>query len=595
MSQLDQTSAEPVPHLFRRGARLIVRSLRLRPVPHAIAITGACLFSIAAVAITRVMAWTTDQVIVPALDGDGADTRDVVLAVCLLLLVGGLRGAGAVVRRYYLATARYGTEVEWRRQLFDKFLDLPMAFHRSRSTGELLAHADNDMMVASMALMPLAFSFATVVLVLIALASLLLIHPALALIAAVLFPLLGLMNHVYSQRVVAPASAAQAAVGEASNIAHESFDGVMVVKALGREDAEVQRMRVAATEIRDQRVQVGRLRANFEPAIDALPNLGIIAILALGSWLIDQGSLTVGDLVGAMALFTMLAFPMRVVGFFLEELPRSVVALERIDSVLDIDPPPPPRFATASLPDGPLDVRVEGLRMAHGDVVVFDDLNFHVDAGEVVAIVGPTGVGKSTLADVLVGLQQPAAGSLLIGGVAVTGLDNAHRAGAVAVAFQESFLFADTILENVALGRDVDLAEVWWALEMAGADQFVRELPEGIDTVVGERGISLSGGQRQRVALARALVGHPRLVFLDDATSAVDPAVEARILDNLRGDSFDITLLVVAHRLSTIRMADRVVFLYDGKVAGTGTHAELMSHPAYAALAQAYEQQDHLQ
>ncbi len=589
MSQIDQTSDEPVPHLFRRGARLITRSFRLRPVPHAIAITGACLFSVAAVAFTLVMGWTTDEVIVPALDGSGADNKDVWIALTLLVGVGFIRGLGAVVRRYFLATARYGTEVEWRRQLFGQFLDLPMSFHRSRPTGELLAHADNDMMVASMALMPLAFSFATVVLILIALVSLLLINPVLALIAAVLFPVLGIMNHLYSQRVVAPASAAQAAVGDTSSIAHESFDGAMVIKALGREDNEVTRLRVAATKIRDERLTVGRLRAAFEPAIDALPNLGIIAVLALGAVLVDEGSLSVGDLVGAMALFTMLAFPMRVVGFFLEELPRSVVALDRIDSVLDVQRAQPVVATPAPLPDGPLGVTATDLEMSHGDNKVFDGLNFDVAPGEVVAIVGPTGIGKSTLADILVGLQDADAGALSIGGVDTTHLNNEHRAGAVAVAFQEAFLFADSIHENVALGRDVGLDEVWWALTMAGADQFVRDLPEGIDTIVGERGVSLSGGQRQRVALARALVGRPRVVFLDDSTSAVDPAVEAKILDNLRGDELDVTLLVVAHRLSTIKLADRVIFLAGGKVGGTGSHTELMNDPRYERLARAYE------
>jgi ABC-type multidrug transport system fused ATPase/permease subunit len=227
--------------------------------------------------------------------------------------------------------------------------------------------------------------------------------------------------------------------------------------------------------------------------------------------------------------------------------------------------------------------------MSHGDNKVFDGLNFHVAPGEVVAIVGPTGIGKSTLADILIGLQNADAGTLSIGGVDTTHLNNEHRAGAVAVAFQEAFLFADSIHENVALGRSVGLDEVWWALTMAGADQFVRDLPEGINTIVGERGVSLSGGQRQRVALARALVGRPRVVFLDDSTSAVDPAVEAKILDNLRGNELEVTLLVVAHRLSTIKLADRVIFLADGKVGGTGSHIELMADPRYERLARAYE------
>ncbi len=588
VSPSEDNDINAVPHVFQRGARLIMRSLRLRPVPHSIAIIGASMFSVAAVALTRVMGWATDEVIIPGLEEEGVSAAKVWAAVVLLVGIGTLRGMSAVVRRYYLATARYGTEVEWRRQLFAKFLDLPMEFHRSRSTGELLAHADNDMLAASLVLMPFAFTVATLVLIVIALISLFLIHPLLALVAAVLFPVLGVMNRAYSRRVIVPAARAQAAVGKASSIAHESFDGALVVKALGHEDAEVQRLRAAAEEIREERVRAGRLRAAFEPAIDALPNLGVVVVLVLGSWLVDRGSLSVGDLVGAMALFTILAFPMRVIAFFLEELPKSIVALDRIDTVLDVETPRVVDVGSIRLPEGPLSVEVEGLAVSYGELAVLRNLNFRVGPGEVVAIVGSTGVGKSTFADVLAGLKRPTAGEVRIGGVPTTSYDQQVLSRAVAVAFQESFLFADTIFENVVLGRDLGRDEAWWALELAGADDFVRDLPEGIETVVGERGVSLSGGQRQRVALARALVGQPRVVFLDDSTAAVDPVVEGRILDKLRNE-VDITLIVVAHRLSTVRLADRVVYFQDGTVGGVGTHRELLEIPTYAALAQAYE------
>jgi len=588
VASVDQTSDQSVSQLYRRGAALVARSMRLRPKQHAIAIAGACVFAVAAVALTRALAWATDNAIVPGLDGDGVDSRTVVTASALILGIGLTRGMGSVVRRYYLATARYGTELEWRRQLFGRFLDLPMSFHRARSTGELLAHADNDMLVATTALMPLAFTVATVVLVLIALVNLLVIHVLLAVVAIVLFPVLAVMNQVYSKRVVAPASAAQEAVGRTSAIAHESFEGAMVVKALGREQAEVARFRAAATAVRDERVTVGRLRAMFEPAIDALPNLGVIAILMLGAFLVDKGSLTVGELVGAMTLFTILAFPMRVVGFFLEELPKSVVALDRIDAVLDLELPDKAVVAGPQLPHGPLDFEAANLGARYGSQTVLDNVSFRVEPGEAVAIVGSTGVGKSTLADILVGLQDPTAGSIRVAGVPTGDLDNQARSQAVAVAFQEAFLFADSILENVVLGRDLDVDQAWRSLELAGADEFVRALPNGIDTVVGERGVSLSGGQRQRVALARALVANPRVLFLDDSTSAVDPVVEARILNNLR-TQLEITLLIVAHRLSTIELADRVVFLHEGTVRGVGSHDELLSIPAYAALTRAYE------
>ncbi|MDH4169303.1 MAG: ABC transporter ATP-binding protein/permease [Acidimicrobiia bacterium] len=580
---------EAVPHLFRRGLRLIGRSLRARPRAHAIAITGAFVFAVAAVALTRVLGWATDQVIIPGLDGEGVGGDRVWAAVALIMGVGVFRGSGALVRRYYLAVAEYGTQHLWRRQLFDRYLDLPLSFFQSRPTGELLAHADNDLTVSSMVLKPLAFTAGTFMLGAFSLISLWLVHPLVALIALVLFPLLAIMNQMYTARVEVPSALVQERVGDVSSIAHESFDGVLVVKALGREAAEVAHFEEAADRLRRERIGVGRLRATFEPAIDSLPNLGIIGLLAMGAWLIDQGSITVGELVASMALFTILALPVRIVGFFLEEMPKSVVALERIDRVLDEPVPDPEGERDRVLADGPLEVRFDGVHLDYDGHPVLKGVTFAAHPGEAVAIVGSTGGGKSSLARLLVDLMPVQRGGVSIGGVSVSDLDRRSLHEAVALAFQETFLFATTIRDNIALDRPLEEGAVEEAARVAGAHRFIMETPEGYDTVVGERGVTLSGGQRQRVALARALVANPRVLFLDDATSAVDPVVEAEILDNLRHE-LRLTLLVVAHRLSTIRLADRVVFIADGRVRAEGTHDELLRVPAYEALVRAYEE-----
>ncbi|MEG3586386.1 MAG: ABC transporter ATP-binding protein [Actinomycetota bacterium] len=579
---------------LRRGLDLIKRSFKIRPISHAIAITGACLFSISAVALTRVLGYATDEIIIPSLDHDALDDRQLWIAFTLIIAVGLSRGLGAFLRRYFLAGARYGTELVWRRQLFNQYLDLPMAFHRKKSPGELLAHADNDMMIASLALMPLAFTVGTFFLSIVALINLFLIHPAIACIALILFPLLAGMNQLYSKRVITPASAVQEAVGNTSALIHESFDGILVIKSLGRSDAEVQRIRTSAAQIRNHRISVGRLRAIFEPAIFALPNFGVIGLLMLGTWLIDKGSLTIGELVSAIALFGILAFPMRIAGIFFEELPRSVVALDRIDEILQLETPHKKNTGTSKINEISVNLKIEGLEARYGDQLILDDINFTITSGEIVALIGPTGVGKSTVADMIGGLQKPTAGQVFLGNVPLEDIDSQQRNKILAIAFQESFLFADTVEENILLGRNFNNDDVNQALATAQATDFVNELPNGIQTTLGERGVSLSGGQRQRITLARALVGKPKVIFLDDSTSSVDPVIEKKILHNLRSHA-DVTLLIVAHRLSTIKLADRVIFLNERKVEGTGTHEELMNIKSYATLVKAYETSGEIQ
>ncbi|MCB1258221.1 MAG: ABC transporter ATP-binding protein, partial [Microthrixaceae bacterium] len=237
-----------------------------------------------------------------------------------------------------------------------------------------------------------------------------------------------------------------------------------------------------------------------------------------------------------------------------------------------------------------LDLVVEDLSFSYDESSepVLDSVSFDVQPGEVVALVGPTGSGKTTLMNLLVRLDEPDDGAITLGGVGIDNVDPDELRDAVSIAFQEGFLFASSIRENVAMGRDLGDADVTDSLERAEANRFVSKLPDGVDTVVGERGVTLSGGQRQRVALARALARKPKVLLLDDATSAVDPVIEAQILARLRDGAT--TMLIVAHRLSTILLADRVVFLDEGRVRAQGTHVELLGNPDYAALVQAYEE-----
>ncbi|HET6954904.1 MAG TPA: ABC transporter ATP-binding protein [Acidimicrobiales bacterium] len=580
----------PTVSLGRRGARLLWRSVRSHPASFAASVAGSVLYASMAVAGSWVLGRLTDRVIVPGFD-EGVSGGTILAGAAAVVGVAVLRSLGVVVRRYFGAMAVRDMQRTWFRQVTDTYLRVPLSYFGRHPTGTLLAHADADVERAVTVLQPLPFSIGVAVLVVLSVVSLALIDPLLMLVGLALFPSLALLNQVYSRRVESPAARTQAHLGDVSAVAHESFDGALVVKTLGLEEREVARLTRAADGLRRARLEVGRLRASFEPGLDALPNLGIVALLAAGSWRLSSGTLSTGELVQAMALFGILTFPMRVVGFLLEEIPRAVVAADRIDGVLATPSRPAPDAAAATpLPPGPLAVEVAGLRFGYGGDPVIDGLDLVLAPGEMVALVGATGAGKSSLCKLLAHLDRPDAGTVRLGGVDLAVAEPASVRAAVALAFQETFLFSTSVRENLTLGEPIGDDALRWALARARADRFVDRLPGGLDQRLGERGVTLSGGQRQRLALARALLRRPGLLLLDDATSAVDPTIEQRILDGLRS-AVGATTLIVAHRVSTITLADRVVFLDGGRIAASGAHDHLVATvPAYATLARAYEE-----
>jgi ATP-binding cassette subfamily B protein len=573
--------------VFGRGLGIVASYVRTHPGPFAISVAAAAVYSVATVASAAVLGWVTDHVVYPAFR-DGVPARTLWGGVAALVAVVIARAGSIVVRRYFAGMTFYRMQATLRQRVVDRFRVLPLAFYRSRPTGELLAHAEADVLAATEVLNPVPFSLAVLLLVVFAVASLLATDVFLAVIGLLILPALALLNRLYGRVVEPAATRAQARIGDVSAVAHESIDGALVVKTLGRERSEVARLDARAAELQAQRTRVGHLRAAFEPAFEAVPNLGIVVLLAVGSWRLATGALTVGTLVQFMALFQLLAFPMRMIGFVLSEVPRAVVGRERLQGLwhepVEIVAPP----TGESLPRGPLGVAVRRVGFSYAGTPVLEDVSFEIAPNESVALVGPTGAGKSTLAQLLVRLADPDRGCIRVGGVDVRELAPGHLQQAVSVVFQRSFLFATSIKENIALEMPATDAEIVRAARLARADEFIRRLPRGYDTVVGERGVTLSGGQRQRIALARALVRRPRVLVLDDATSAVDPAVEAAILQGLEAE-LETTVVVIAYRVSTIALADRVLFLDGGRIVAQGVHEKLLAHPAYAAMVQAYE------
>jgi len=596
------------------GFRVLGVAIRREPLIFTVSTLGSALFGALTVADAWVLGWSTDHVILPSYrDGRiGAGWLIAVVALFVAVAIG--RAVGVVARRLGAGVMQYRMQAHYRRAVTRQYLRLPLAWHQAHPTGQLLSNANADVEAAWAPIAPLPMAVGTIAMMVIAIVQMFAADLALALLGMLVFPLVVLTNLVYQHRVSPLITRAQQLRAELSEVAHESFDGALVVKTLGRESEETERFAAKARELRDTNIRAGRIRAAFDPTLAALPDIGVLVVLAVGVVRVLHGHAQAGDVVQIGFLLTIVAFPIRSLGWLLGEFPRSVVGFQRVQRVLDATDAL--TYGEQRLPESRGDgarLAVEHVAFAYdADQPLLTDVTFDVAPGRTTAIVGPTASGKSTLTHLMTRLVDTDQGRITVDGVDVRDLAPGALAEALAIVPQQAFLFDDTVRGNITLGAELGDEEIWAALRAAQADGFVAALPDGLDTRLGERGTSLSGGQRQRISLARALVRRPRLLILDDATSAVDPEVEQRILAALRGGldtpspsgsdystSVDgrieaagrSTLVVVAYRKATIALADEVVHLDGGRIAGRGTHAQLLAaSPAYADLVNAYEQ-----
>jgi ATP-binding cassette subfamily B protein len=579
--------------VLRRGFAILGVAIREEPRIFGIALVGSVLFGSMTVGNAWVLGQVTENLIAPAFASGDVTAGALLSAAALIIAVSMLKAVGIVLRRLFGGIMVYRLEAKYRRRVTRQYLRLPMSWHHQHPTGQLLSNANADIESIWFPIAPLPMAIGVVVMLVVASVALVLTDLALSMVGFVVFPAIIVLNLLYQRSLSPLQTVAQQLRAEVSEVAHESFDGGLVVKALGREASETERFARKAGELRDAMVRVGRIRGLFDPAMEAVPVLGVLAVLWIGSLRLEAGQTTPADLIQVAYLFTLLAFPIRALGWVLGEMPRSVVGWNRVRNVLEATGGFV--YGSSQLSDtsaaSRLDVR--DVRFSYDDAEVLHGLDFAVRPGTTVALVGPTGSGKSTLASLLIRLVDPDVGSVEIDRVDLREVEPGGVAGAAALVFQQTFLFDDTVRGNVTLGapglRDED---VWTALRLAQADGFVAALSHGLDTQVGERGTSLSGGQRQRLALARALVRRPRLLVLDDATSSVDPQVESRILAGLRETTTPSTVVVVAYRNATISLADEVIYIEHGRVIDRGSHDDLLGRTqGYRELITAYERE----
>ena len=516
------------------------------------------------------------------------DRRTLLVWLGALLAVGLLEMTAGAARHLYAIRNRARSDARVRDAIFAHALRLDASYHDRVGPGELMSRASSDAEHVARMMDSIGHTIGYLLTVAAVAIVLLVIDWQLALIVLIPLPLISVAGWVYSRRYHARTERLQESWGEAATLVEETVAGIRVVKGIGAGRPLAGEFRTRSGAIVDRALAIARLDAVFMPTLEFLPLLGLLAVLWLGGRRVISGELSLGSFVAFNAYVAMLVWPLRVLGQRVTTLQKAVGASARISEVLEAEPKlREPRHPVEL--DRPVrgEVRLADVQFGHEDGhPVLDGLDLHLAPGESLALVGPTGSGKSTIAGLLARLYDPDHGAVELDGHDVRELRLSDVRQAVALVFEETFLFSDTVKENIRFARpDAPDEEIERAAELAGAAGFIADLPDGYGTVLGERGFSLSGGQRQRIAIARAILANPAVLVLDDATSAVDATKEHEIRSALTTVMEGRTTLVIAHRPATIALADRVAVLDEGRIVEEGTHGELLrGSPRYRAL-----------
>lgn len=539
------------------------------------------------------LGWTAGKVAAPFLVGLAIDrgiegTDNVWVWAGLVAVAGVITGLFTAFRRFYAFREARWTETKLRERLFGHIMSLHVGYHDRSQTGQLMSRSSSDLQQIQQFVVMIPITASNLTMIILVTVILFITNPFLALFALAPLPFVNWAGRRFSHSIHPAVQAVQAEQAELATVVEESVGGIRVVKGFGAEAVQAAKLEAEADDIRRVSIEAARIRAKFLPAIELLPQIGLIAVLGVGGLQVIDGDLSLGDLVKFNFYVALLVAPLRMLGMAIAWGQRAAAAIERVNEVLDtvplvVDPNEPMRLpSTAQQASGG-----SGLGAVHfgavdfgyaSDLPVLTGFDLDLPAGESIALVGGTGSGKSTVARLLIRFYDVDAGAITIDGVDVRDLAVHDVRRAVGVVFEDTLLFHDSVSANIAFAHpDADQATVERAAQLAGAHDFIMGLPDAYDTRLGERGYSLSGGQRQRIAIARAILADPRVLVLDDATSAVDPSKEHEIRSAMSTVMDGRTTIVIAHRPGTIALADRVALLDGGRVVAIGTHDELLA------------------
>src|SRR6266571_2371739 len=545
-----------------------------------VALAGALAATVATAAIPLVQRQIIDNVIV-------THRASIWPLAGLLIVAAAVNFYGIYLRRYRGGRLSLDVQHELRTELFDSLSRLDGARQDEMRTGQLVGRAISDLNMVQGLLSMVPVTLGNIVLFVLTIGIMVVLSPVLTIVTVAVAPALWVIA-LASRRKLFPASwDAQQQSGEVAGVVDEAIGGVRVVKGFGQEEQEQQRLEEVSERLFASRLRMIRLTARYNPALTAIPSLGMVGVLALGGWLAIPGSLTLGTFLAFSAYLAQMAGPVRMFTYVITLGQEARASVIRVFEIIDSRPVITDKPGAIELPPDAAGVSFDDVRFGYvPSEPVLRGLSLRIEPGETVAVVGASGSGKSTLALLLPRFYDPQAGSVRIGGHDVADVTRDSLRAAIGLVMEESFLFSDTVRANLAYGRpDATDEQIMAAARAEQADEIIARLPQGYDTVVGEQGLTLSGGQRQRVALARALITDPRILLLDDATSAIDPRIEAEIHATLGRVMRGRTTLLIAHRRSTLQLADRIAVLDEGRLVDAGTHEELQARcPLYRLL-----------